>query len=151
MMNVDLPHLDVPQIVHVQDNEKRADRQMMTLRMYKPPLNGAPDVHKKFDMWIASRVNALLDKHFPGYPWSSNCDASQGVIYFGIPVLMGPTLRWVIRLAEWEDLTEKLVIEGGGQLLERFNLPRNKFEAASFVHARDHRWEAQIDFRKRSF
>lgn len=142
-------NLEVPQLVRADDNERRADRKMVTLRMYKPPLDGTPDLHKKFDMWVASKVCATLDRHFPGYPWSANCDAKQGVIYFGIPVLMGPTLRWVIRLAEWEDLTEKLVMQGGGQLLERFNLPRTGFEAASFVHARDNRWLAQIDFKKR--
>jgi hypothetical protein len=142
--------VDVPQIVRADDNERRADRKMVTLRMYKPPLDGTPDLHKKFDMWVASRVNATLDKHFPGYPWSSSCDARQGVIYFGIPVLMGPTLRWVIRLAEWEDLTEKLVKDGGGELLERFNLPRTGFEAASFIHSRDHRWLADASMKKRA-
>lgn len=144
-----MENIDVPQLVGAEDQERRHDRNMVSIKLYKPPLDGSKDMHRKFDMWVAGRVNGLLDKHYPGYPWRSCCDASQGLVYFSIPVLMGSTLNWAIRLAEWEDLTDKLVIEGGGQLLERFDLPRNGFEAASFIHARDHRWKAQIDFKSR--
>lgn len=144
-----MTNLEVPQIVRADDNERRADRKMVTLRMYKAPLDGTPDLHKKFDMWVSSKVVATLDKHFPGYPWMAECNAQQGIVAYSIPVLMGPTLKWAIRLAEWEDLTEKLVMEGGGQLLERFNLPRTGFEAASFIHARDHKWLADASMKKR--
>lgn len=142
-------NIDVPQLVRADAHERRHDRQMVSIRLYKPPLDGTPDMHRKFDMWAASQVNAILDKEFPGYPWSSNCDARQGVVYFGIPVLMGPTLRHVVRLAEWSDLTPDLVRTGGGEILERFNLPRTGFEVASFLHARDNRRLAQIDFKRR--
>lgn len=142
-------NIEVPQLVRADAPDRVGDRQMMNVQLYKPPLDGTPDVHKAFDMFVAGRINEILTHHFPGYPWQSNADASQGVVYFSIPVLMGPTLKQIIRLAEWSDLTPMLVIDLGGELLERFNLPRKGFEVASFLHARDHKELAQIDFKRR--
>jgi hypothetical protein len=34
---------------------------------------------------------------------------------------------------QWDDLNPKLVIDGGGELLERMNLPRSGFEVMSFL------------------
>ena len=142
-------NIDVPQLVRADAPDRVGDRQMLNVQLYKPPLDGTPDMHREFDMFVANRINEILTHHYPGYPWQSNADASQGVVYFGIPVLMGPTLKWVIRLGEWDDLTPKLVIDGGGELLERFNLPRRGFEVDSFLHARDNKHKAQIDFKRR--
>lgn len=144
--------IEVPQIVRAVDIDKRHDRSMVALGIYRGPLDGRPDLYAKFDMWCAGQVYAILEKHHPGYPWCAQCDAAQGMISISIPVLMGPTLKWALKLKEWETLAthgEKMVKDGAGQLLERFNLPRTGFEAASFLKARDHRELAQIDFKKK--
>lgn len=140
---------DMPSIQKFDVLDKSHDRQMVNISLYRAPLDGAADPHREFDRWVAQRAMAVLSKDFPGYPWDVECNAQQGIVHFGIRALMGPTLRWVIRLAQWSDLTPSLVREGGGQLLERFNLPRRAFDAASFVEARDHKERAQIDFKRR--
>lgn len=142
-------NIDVPQIVRAEDNDRRGDRKMVTLQMYQAPIDGTPDVNKAFDLFVAGRINEILTHHYPGYPWKSEADAKQGVVYFSIPVLMGPTLKMLIRLGDWYDLTPMLVIDKGGELLERFNLPRKGFEVASFLKARDNKHLAQIDFKRR--
>lgn len=146
-------NLEVPRIVRATDMGKRHDRDMLAVSMYQGPLDGSPDLYAKFDMWCAGQVYGILQKHFPGYPWKATCDMAQGMITISIPVIMGPTLNYGVRIQEWESMPtkgEQMIIQGGGQLLERFNLPRNGFEAASFLKARDNKHLAQIDFKKRS-
>jgi hypothetical protein len=56
-----------------------------------------------------------------------------------LPELMGPTLWYVIRLAQYADLTPELIIRCGGELLERMKLPRGLVDMALFAHARDNK------------
>jgi hypothetical protein len=128
--------IDVPQLVRAQVMERVGDRVMENRLLYQPPLDGSLDPHREFDLFVAKRMKEILDHHYPGYPWKVVSNAQQGIVYFNIPVLMGKTLHWLIRLAEWADLSPKLVIDGGGQLLERMNLPRRGFEVMSFLEAR---------------
>lgn len=74
-------HVDVPQLVRADDNDRMADRKMVTLQMYKAPLDGTPDMHRDFDMFVAGHINEILTYHYPGYPWKSEADAKQGVVY----------------------------------------------------------------------
>lgn len=137
--------IDVPRLVRSEVQDRRHDRQMVVQALYTPPLDGTPDMHRDFDDFIARRVFEILAHHYPGYPWSVKCNAQQGMIYFQIPVLMGATLHECIRLAQWSDLNPKLVIDAGGECLERLNLPRTGFEVASFLKARDNKHLAQFD------
>lgn len=136
--------LDVPQLVRSEVQERANDRTMQTRLMYVPPLDGSLDPHRNFDAFVAGRIMEILNHHFPGYPWNAVSNAQQGIVYFSIPVLMGETLRWLIKLGDWSDLSPKLVIDGGGELLERMNLPRHGFEVMSFIEARDNRHK--LDF-----
>ncbi|MET4187608.1 hypothetical protein ABIB86_000443 [Bradyrhizobium sp. JR1.7] len=129
--------LDVPQLVRAEVQQRDADRQMQTRLMYVPPLDGSLDPHRNFDAFVAGRIMEILNHHFPGYPWHAVSNAQQGIVYFSIPVLMGETLRYLIKLGDWSDLSPKLVIDGGGELLERMNLPRKGFDVMSFIKARD--------------
>ena len=70
-----------------------------------------------------------------GYPWKVVAESRQGVVYFQIPDLMGPTLHYVIRLAEYKDLTPELIMRCGGELLERMNLPRTQIDMALYAEA----------------
>jgi hypothetical protein len=137
--------LDVPVLVRSEVQDRKLDRQMATQLLYTPPLDGSVDPHREFDAFIAKRIHEILSHHFPGYPWDVKCSAAQGMIWFAIPVLMGPTLNWAIKLAQWGDLNPKLVIDGGGELLERMHLPRKGFEVMSFLESRDNRHNMQFD------
>jgi hypothetical protein len=143
--------IDVPQLVFEKKDDRAPyqEREMVHRTLYVPPLDGTEDQRKDFDIWVASGVHHILTKHYPGYPWKAICDSRQGLVYFNIPILMGATLHWTIKLAQWEDFAiggERLVIEGGGQLLERMNLPRTGFEAGSFLDARDNKHKLDFDF-----
>ncbi len=137
--------IDVPQLVRAERQERVLDRVMEQRLLYIPPLDGSLDPHREFDAFIVKRIGEILKHHFPGYPWNVLCSAQQGLIWFNIPVLMGETLHWAIKLKQWDDLNPKLVIDGGGELLERMNLPRQGFEVMSFLEARDNRESFDFD------
>lgn len=128
--------IDVPQLVRAERQERISDRAYEKRLVYQPPLDGSLDPHRKFDLFVARRINEILSHHYPGYPWKVISNAQQGVVYFNIPVLMGDTLHWLIKLGQWDDLSPKLVIHGGGELLERMRLPRRGFEVMSFLEAK---------------
>lgn len=131
--------IDVPQLVRAERQERVSDRAMESRLLYTPPLDGSLDPHREFDLFVSRRISEILTHHYPGYPWKVVSNAQQGVIYFNVPVLMGDTLHWLIKLKQWDDLNPKIVIDGGGELLERMNLPRRGFEVMSFLEARDNR------------
>ncbi len=137
--------IDVPQLVRAERQERAAERVMENRLLYQPPLDGTADPHRGFDLFVAGRIFEILSHHFPGYPWKVVSNAQQGIVYFNIPPLMGDTLHWLIRLKQWDDLNPKLVIDGGGELLERMGLPRNGFEAASFADARQNKHKLEFN------
>lgn len=105
-------------------------------RTYTPPLDGEADNFKAFDQWLARRVAEMLVSEFPGYMWKVLTDGRQGVVAFSIPPLMGPTLHYVINLAEYRELTPRLLRHCGGELLERIGLRRSRANAADVRHAK---------------
>jgi hypothetical protein len=111
--------------------------QMRIERKYVPPLDGTVDELAAFDNWLARRVAEMLVSQFYGYEWHVMADSHQGVIAFSIPEIMGPTLKYVIRLAEYADLTPKLILRCGGELLERMGLRRGAIDIAQYLIARD--------------
>jgi hypothetical protein len=136
--------IDVPQLVRAERQDRVNDRSMQQRLLYTPPLDGSLDPHRGFDAFVATRISEILNHHFPGYPWKVISNAEQGVVYFNIPQLMGETLHWLIKLKQWDDLNPKMVIDGGGQLLERMRLPRTGFDVMSFVEARDNKHKSDF-------
>jgi hypothetical protein len=136
--------IDVPQLVRAERRDRVSDRAIEQRLLYTAPIDGSLDPHRGFDQFVASRISEILNHHFPGYPWKVVSNAQQGVVYFSIPALMGDTLHWLIKLQQWDNLNPKLVIDGGGELLERMNLPRRGFEVMSFVEARSDKMK--LDF-----
>lgn len=136
--------IDVPQLVRAERQDRIAGRQMENLVLYVPPLDGSLDPHGEFDLFVARRCMEILQHHYPGYPWNVKSNAQQGIIYFNIPILMGETLHWLIKLKQWDDMNPKLVIDGAGELLERMNLPRRGFEVMAFIEARNNK--GKLDF-----
>ena len=128
---------DGPLITSVEEGERRRGVSMLRMYGYQPPLDGRSDDYKGFDEHVAKGVVAILEKHYWGYRWTAKADTSQGIVAFQIPELMGPTLHAVIRLAEFSDLDEKLVMRVAGNLLERMNLPRTAVDMAAYAFARE--------------
>lgn len=105
--------------------------------LYTPPLDGTPDDFDKFDMTVARQVAEVLVKHYPGYSWKVTSEIKHGVVYFQIPELMGPTLHFVINLAQFCDLTPKLITISGGELLERMGLRRGAIDIGEYLAAKN--------------
>jgi hypothetical protein len=85
------------------------------------------------DVATARAVRRILDTAYPGYDWEVIADSGQGYVAFRIPALMGINFAYLIK---GRDLTPEAVLEGGGELLERYRLPRGKFNLDRFLEAR---------------
>jgi hypothetical protein len=87
-----------------------------------------------YDLWVARRAYALLDTAYPGHGWQVIADSAQGYVGIRLPILTGGNWAYLIK---WADLTPAQVIRAGGELLERYRLPRGRFELGRFLEARE--------------
>jgi hypothetical protein len=87
-----------------------------------------------YDLWVARRAYALLDRAYPGHGWQVIADSAQGYVGVRLPILTGGNWAYLIK---WPDLTPAQVIRAGGELLERYRLPRGRFEVGTFLEARE--------------
>lgn len=101
----------------------------------------------EFDLWRARRVMSVLLKEYPGHLWCVEHDLAQGICKISIPILMGIGYWYVLNLATHGDLTPGMVIVAGGEILERYGLPRCRLEIGSFLDARA-RYSALVDRRR---
>jgi len=86
-----------------------------------------------YELWAARRVFELLKRHYPGHLWAVDFSLARGGAAISIPILLGGNWVYFIRLA---DLTPAMVVRAGGEILERYRLPRGRFELGSFLEAR---------------
>ena len=89
----------------------------------------------KFDVTCARGIGLVLHNHYRGHFWLVEVDSHQGYCAITIPILLG-NWKWKIPLA---DLTPAMVIKAGGEILERFKIPRSALDLPSFIEARKRR------------
>lgn len=95
-----------------------------------------PDPFKEKDKALAMHIRNFLTTRFPiGYSWFVEADCAQGIAKFNIPLLMGFEFWYVINLRTCGDIGEA-VVNGAGEVLERFLLPRDKFDLGRYLEAR---------------
>ena len=87
----------------------------------------------ELEQHIAARVFGWLRKAYPGHGWFVDASVQRGGVAIAIPILMGGNWVYFIKGA---DLTRAKVIEAGGEILERYRIPRGRFDLASFLEAR---------------
>jgi hypothetical protein len=146
-----MSEIDAPdEMIVVSETELNGSgsEKMVVRQTYLPPLDGKSDDYAGFDMSVAKGIGVLLNEHYFGYTWKSFADTRQGIVGFSIPALMGPTLHMVINLKQFSDLTPQLIVNKAGELLERMNLPRHKFDMAALVAAQNNRHKFQFDDKK---
>jgi hypothetical protein len=85
------------------------------------------------DFAAARAVRRILDTAYPGHGWEVVADSGQGYVAFRIPALMGVNYAYLVK---GRDLTPEAVLKGAGELLERYRLPRAKFDLDRFLEAR---------------
>lgn len=100
---------------------------------------------------LAGEVHNLLSLHYPGHIFAVNADLKGGVVIIQLAYpdrgkhsgsLKDMLSQWgyVIRIAEMDtpDERRRLVINGGGELLERYRLPRSKATIDTIDRAAEH-------------
>lgn len=89
------------------------------------------------DMATTKAVAEILHSHYRGHFWAVATDSKQGCVLITIPILLG---NWKFML-KLKELTPAKVIKAGGEILERFNIPRSSIDMAAFCEARTRRVE----------
>lgn len=94
----------------------------------------ADDPYFLRDRDTARLMSDWLEREYPGHKWVTTSDIAQGVVYFNLAILMGTDKWWVVNLRT-HDIIDGMK-RGAGQLLERYKLPRGRFDLDSFLEAR---------------
>jgi hypothetical protein len=135
-----MPHDLVTERQDVILKDARGAHDMVALAKYEAPANAeggiAYDPFKTMDMANAKWMADVLLKAYPGYPWRCVYDGHQKMAYLSIPILMGINKFWAINLTT-DQMTDGLLKRAGGELLERYEIPRGRFELTPFLEARE--------------
>jgi hypothetical protein len=91
------------------------------------------DPWAQWDLMVAKAITRVLLSQYRGHFWVVECNRAQGIAWISIPLLLG-NWKHVFHLSE--DITPAMIIRAGGQILERFNIPRSNLDVASFIAAK---------------
>jgi hypothetical protein len=84
------------------------------------------------DIALAVRIGDALTSHYPGHPWFVEVDSNGGLAMISIPAITG-RFAYVLKLRLLgSDPSLKSVIRAGGEILERWKIPRSRLDAAAF-------------------
>lgn len=103
-----------------------------------PDLGDDPedDPYLAADLALTVRIQALVDLHYPGHPWLVMVSHAQRNVQVHIPILMGMTNKYLIPIDEvLKDPQMSIITKFCGEILERYNLPRQKFDRDHFLEA----------------
>jgi hypothetical protein len=81
------------------------------------------DPHREWDDTVARAIGRVLHTHYRGHAWNVWVSREQGIAKIWISVLMNPQTPYVLKLTE--QLQPGDVMRAGGELLERFGIPRS--------------------------
>lgn len=89
-----------------------------------------------WEVAVAKKAGAVLERYYPGQPFELRVDAREGVLRMRLNPFMG--LHWhVVHLATLaNDPGFKAVIRAAGEILERYQMPRAGFSLDHFLAAR---------------
>ncbi|MCA1458086.1 hypothetical protein I6F35_33675 [Bradyrhizobium sp. BRP22] len=91
------------------------------------------DKRAAWDLMVAKAITRVLLAHYRGHFWAVECDSAQGIAWISIPLLLGDW-KYVFHLSE--DITPAMIVRAGGEILERFKIPRSSLDVASFIAAK---------------
>lgn len=108
---------------------KRAEEVRKALRKVKfQPFDYGTDEPNVSDYLMAKNCGEVLERHYPGWSWRVGC--GKGVIRIHSPEL---DMQYGMLLHEDKvDAKYRLVIRAGGELLERYRMPRSRFDLGRF-------------------
>jgi len=95
------------------------------------------DPNAQADVTLTYRIAGVLERHYPGHPWLVEANTKQGIATISIPLFMGQH-KYILHVAAMAtDPTLRSVARAGGEILERYRIPRQRFSPADFISARD--------------
>lgn len=101
---------------------------------------GAPDEadpHMAADTALARKVGETLQRHYADHPWLVEVDHAQGVVMISLPIVMPRNRKMIIHTSTLAaDPQMRAVVRAGGEILERYNIPRSGFTLDPFLEAR---------------
>jgi hypothetical protein len=106
--------------------------------LIKSGYDGESDEFLKADMDLAGQVAEILLSYYPGYLWKCRASSKGGIITIQLPPLIDDPHKFVLHMRKingWPDLVKKC-IWAGGEMLERFKVPRSSINLAAFMDAR---------------
>ena len=124
---------DLP-ILLKQETARAPGRSLVRVEARFVPSGDGARARARADLAAARAVRRILDTAYPGHDWDVIADSGQGYVAFRSPALMGANFAYLIK---GKDLTAEAVLKGGGELLERYRLPRGKFDLDRFLEARE--------------
>lgn len=84
---------------------------------------------RKVDYYWAARIGHILAKSYPGHGWQVEVDTANGVANI-FNAHMNPIMGYRLKLKEVHLPTlDQQIIRIGGEVLERFGLSRERFDA----------------------
>lgn len=99
--------------------------------------NAAFDPHAAREHECSKLVYSVLEAHYPGHPWRVKIDWKGGIVGIQIKPFMGVKHWYVIYISTLKEYErgKRAIIRGGGDILERYMLPRNAFDRDHFLTA----------------
>lgn len=91
------------------------------------------DPWAEWDMMVAKAITRVLLSQYRGHFWVVESNRAQGIAWISIPLLLG---EWKYKFSLSEEITPAMIIRAGGDILERFNIPRSNLDVASFIAAK---------------
>lgn len=85
------------------------------------------------EVGLCKRIFNVLNSQYPGHAWSVEVMIDQGVAKISIPALLGVTWGYIVHL---DQLDRAAIIKAGGEILERFRIPRSTVDIAAYFDAR---------------
>lgn len=90
------------------------------------------------DLALTKRMAEVLERHYPGHPWMVQVSHAQGVAYIKLPILMKRNQAYILHIDRMAmDPSLRCVMRAGGELLEKYSVPRSQFLLDHFLTARD--------------
>lgn len=83
------------------------------------------------DVSICKRVASVLYGAYPGHAWA--VEVGEGLVKITIPALLGFNWGYFLHL---DRMQKKDIVRAGGDILERFAIPRSGVDVAAYVEAR---------------
>lgn len=117
---------------------ERDGRTLIGLGYRHPDEGDSPQVDpfERADLDLAARCGAVIRFHYPGHHFQVVASHKEGLVRIRIPHLMRGKWWYCIKISDLKadpGLTQ--VKKGCGELLERYKLPRSRYDHADWMAA----------------